>query len=333
MTRHGVTVVASSRLWAPMLEHFRDGESLTFFNGVAGAVSILPTLTTSVAVVFVSGLAFGAVLLSAVASTTVLVRHNLSQGSWSSAASVFTVVFAFGQIVGPVMMGRIADGPGNLEHGLIVSAIALFIVGAPASRQKALKIKMTSPVAVTQCQRDAEERPSFPGWRKAVDLVNSFAALRRSFRGSPICGPIAVTQYLVAGMDREFDQHSSLGNSQHFAADVDNATPQFEALVERPPSPDLHEHHCDRLEPVRTEVEKIVFAEFGDAHIGAPRLRLHDLRIETAQTRREVPLGLRGVFLRQVQMQVRHALDPLLVLKAAGPAPGATAPSMHPVVM
>jgi predicted MFS family arabinose efflux permease len=134
----GVTVVASSRLWAPMLDRFKGGESLAIFNGVAGAVSILPALTTSAPVVFISGLAFGAVLLSAVASTTVLVRHNLPQASWSSAISAFTVVFALGQIVGPVVVGWIADGPGGLERGLIVSAIALFIGAALASRQKAL---------------------------------------------------------------------------------------------------------------------------------------------------------------------------------------------------
>jgi MFS family permease len=137
----GVTIVASSRLWAPMLDRFKGGESLAIFNGVAGAVSILPALTTSVPVVFISGLAFGAVLLSAVASTTVLVRHNLPQASWASAISAFTLVFAFGQIVGPVMAGWIADGPGGLERGLIVSAIALFIGAALASRQEALKSK------------------------------------------------------------------------------------------------------------------------------------------------------------------------------------------------
>jgi hypothetical protein len=47
------------------------------FNTIAGAVSILPALTSAVPVVFVFGIAFGAVLLSAVASTTVLVQHNL----------------------------------------------------------------------------------------------------------------------------------------------------------------------------------------------------------------------------------------------------------------
>jgi predicted MFS family arabinose efflux permease len=134
----GVAVVISSRLWAPMLDRFKGGESLAIFNAIAGAVSILPTLSSAVPVVFISGLAFGAVLLSAVASTTVLVRHNLPQESWSSAISAFTVVFAFGQIVGPILVGWIADGPGGLERGLIVSAVALLIGAALALKQRAL---------------------------------------------------------------------------------------------------------------------------------------------------------------------------------------------------
>lgn len=137
----GVAVVLSSRLWAPMLDRFKGGESLAIFNAIAGVVSILPAVTSAVPVVFMSGLAFGMVLLSAVASTTVLVRHNLPQESWSAAISVFTVVFAFGQIIGPALVGWIADGPGGLERGLIVSAVALFIGAALASRQKALSLR------------------------------------------------------------------------------------------------------------------------------------------------------------------------------------------------
>lgn len=134
----GLAVVASSRIWARMLDRFKGGESLAILNGVLGVACILPALTSAVPIVFVSGIVFGAVFLSVVASTTALVRHNLPSESWSAGISAFTTVFAFGQIVGPTMVGWIADGPGGLEHGLIVSAFALFIGAAFASRQKAL---------------------------------------------------------------------------------------------------------------------------------------------------------------------------------------------------
>ncbi len=134
----GLAVVASSRIWARMLDHYKGGESLAILNGVLGVAAILPALSSAVPLVFLSGIVFGAVFLSVVASTTALVRHNLPPESWSAGISAFTVAFALGQIVGPTLVGKIADGPGGLERGLIVSAGALFIGAALAARQKAL---------------------------------------------------------------------------------------------------------------------------------------------------------------------------------------------------
>ena len=47
-------------------------------------------------------------------------------------------VFAFGQIVGPTMVGFVADGPGGLALGLLFSSVALGLGAVLASRQKAL---------------------------------------------------------------------------------------------------------------------------------------------------------------------------------------------------
>ncbi len=134
----GLAVLASSRIWARMLDHFRGGESLAILSGVLGLACILPALSSAVPVVFLSGIVFGAVFLSVVASTTALVRHNLAPEFWSAGISAFTVVFALGQIIGPTIVGWIADGPGGLERGLIVSACALWVGAALGSRQKAL---------------------------------------------------------------------------------------------------------------------------------------------------------------------------------------------------
>jgi predicted MFS family arabinose efflux permease len=134
----GLAVVASSRIWAGMLDRFKGGESLAILNAVLGVATILPALTSAVPVVFASGMVFGAVFLSVVASTTALVRHNLPQEGWSAGISAFTTVFALGQIVGPTVVGWIADGPAGLERGLIASAAALFAGAALASRQRSL---------------------------------------------------------------------------------------------------------------------------------------------------------------------------------------------------
>ncbi|MBT9514794.1 MAG: YbfB/YjiJ family MFS transporter, partial [Acidovorax sp.] len=50
----------------------------------------------------------------------------------------FTIVFAAGQIVGPTVVGWIADGPGGLARGLVFSACALWVGALVAWRQRPL---------------------------------------------------------------------------------------------------------------------------------------------------------------------------------------------------
>jgi predicted MFS family arabinose efflux permease len=134
----GLAVVASSRIWAGLLDRHRSGRALAQLNALLGMATILPALTQSWPVVLASGLLFGGVFLSVVASTTALVRHNLPHSAWAAGISAFTTVFAAGQIVGPTVVGWIADGSGGLARGLVVSALALWLGAALAWRQKAL---------------------------------------------------------------------------------------------------------------------------------------------------------------------------------------------------
>jgi len=134
----GVAVCASGRIWAHLLDRHRNGRPLATLNALLGVATILPALTNWWPVVLASGLLFGAVFLSVVASTTALVRHNLPPPAWAAGISAFTTVFAAGQIVGPTVVGWIADGPGGLARGLVFSACALWLGAALALRQKAL---------------------------------------------------------------------------------------------------------------------------------------------------------------------------------------------------
>lgn len=133
----GLAVMASSRLWAGLLDRHRDGQPLARLNALLGLACVLPALTSSVPLALVSGLLFGGVFLSVVASTTALVRHNLPPAQWAAGISAFTTVFAAGQIVGPTVVGFIADGPGGLALGLGVSAVVLWAGAVLALRQRA----------------------------------------------------------------------------------------------------------------------------------------------------------------------------------------------------
>jgi MFS family permease len=79
------------------------------------------------------------VFLSLVASTTALVRHNAPPEHWPAGIAAFTIVFAVGQIVGPVFVGWIADGAGGLAQGFVVSAAVLAAGSVLAWRQKPLE--------------------------------------------------------------------------------------------------------------------------------------------------------------------------------------------------
>ena len=134
----GLAVVLSSRIWAGLLDRSRGGEALARLNALLGVATLLPAVTGAWPVVLASGLLFGGVFLSVVASTTALVRHNLPQALWASGISAFTIVFAAGQIVGPTVVGWIADGPGGLARGLVFSACALWVGALVAWRQRPL---------------------------------------------------------------------------------------------------------------------------------------------------------------------------------------------------
>lgn len=136
----GAAVMASSRVWAGLLDRHRDGQALGRLNALLGIAAIIPALTSTWWLVLASGLLFGGVFLSVVASTTALVRHNLPPAQWAAGISAFTIVFAAGQIVGPTVVGFIADGPGGLARGLVFSAVALWLGAALALRQRALSV-------------------------------------------------------------------------------------------------------------------------------------------------------------------------------------------------
>ena len=134
----GLAVVLSPRLWAGLLERSRGGQALALLCALLGVATVLPAITVAWPVVLVSGLLFGGVFLSLVASTTALVRHNLAPAQWAAGISAFTIAFALGQIVGPTVVGWVADGAGGLARGLIYSALALWAGALLAWRQKSL---------------------------------------------------------------------------------------------------------------------------------------------------------------------------------------------------
>ena len=123
----GLAVVLSSRIWAGLLDRSRGGQALALLNGLLGVATVLPALTGSWPVALASGLLFGGVFLSVVASTTALVQHNLPPSQWAAGISAFTIVFCCRADCRAHSGGVDCRWPSGLARGLVFSAGALWL--------------------------------------------------------------------------------------------------------------------------------------------------------------------------------------------------------------
>ena len=107
----------------------------TSFTGVGAALALY---SDSLVVVCVSAAVFGASFLVTPAAVTAYAKRSLAPGVWPSVVSGYTVVFALGQIAGPVLTGWLADLSGGLRPGLIASSIILMVGGVICFAQRSI---------------------------------------------------------------------------------------------------------------------------------------------------------------------------------------------------
>ena len=128
----GLSVILSALFWNRMLYRHPGGRSMGLAMGMASLGALIPLLSSSLPVILISGLVFGSAFLNVPAAVTAMLRSSLPRSSWGPSITFFTVVFALGQIAGPVLGGWVADRSGTLSSGLTVSFLALAL-GALAS--------------------------------------------------------------------------------------------------------------------------------------------------------------------------------------------------------
>lgn len=133
----GVATIGSARLWSGFLDRMRGGMALATFNALLALATLMPAVVAHPFAAAISGVIFGATFLSAVASTTAFVRHNFPAEEWTRSISAFTIVFALGQIAGPVMIGWVSDTT-SLTRGLGYSSAVLLVGALLAAAQRPL---------------------------------------------------------------------------------------------------------------------------------------------------------------------------------------------------
>lgn len=145
----GLSSMFSVQIWSAALDRFKAGECLAIVNTLLAVACLVPAGIAvvekgffhpgwSTLAVFASGMLFGGSFATAVASTTAFIRHNLPRTQWVSVITVFTSVFAVGQVFGPSLTGWISDHFAGLPGGLLFSACVLFAGALMAWQQASL---------------------------------------------------------------------------------------------------------------------------------------------------------------------------------------------------
>jgi len=139
----GIGVIAAPFVWRGVLARSAGGGALALACLATGAATLLPIgLPNSVTALVVSVVIFGLSFFMAPTAVTSFARKNLDQAAWGRAVGMFTVVFALGQIVGPVLAGFVSDITGSVSQGMAAAGLILILGAASASLQRPLTARL-----------------------------------------------------------------------------------------------------------------------------------------------------------------------------------------------
>jgi hypothetical protein len=134
----GIGIILSPFLWRPVLARWASGVPLALACATTGVATLLPWVVPGVLGFALSALLFGLAVFIGPGAVTSFGRKNLPQALWGKSVSLFTLIFAIGQTVGPVAAGAIADMTGTVDTGVIVAGGILLCAAALAVRQRPL---------------------------------------------------------------------------------------------------------------------------------------------------------------------------------------------------
>jgi predicted MFS family arabinose efflux permease len=154
----GVSTLISPLLWRGPRVRFGAARSFAAASVVVGIGAAIPLTSTSLPAMMLSAFVFGSAWFNAPTAVTELVKTSQPKAAWSSAIAVFTVVFAAGQAIGPLLTGWLADVTPSLYASLEVSAVILIAAGAVGawqreSRSKAGPRTTPSPLLLASASR------------------------------------------------------------------------------------------------------------------------------------------------------------------------------------
>jgi predicted MFS family arabinose efflux permease len=150
----GIATMLAPIGWRVPRSRWYAAKTLAAAGLILSVGAAIPLLSTSLPAMILSALLFGAAMFTAPTAVTDLVKTSLPKTAWGPAVAVFTVVFAVGQAIGPVLSGWLADATQSLYAGLAGSVAVLLAASAAAMYQRRSNAK---PIASRQ--RPSVSRP------------------------------------------------------------------------------------------------------------------------------------------------------------------------------
>lgn len=140
----GVATMIAPIAWRAPRARWQPATTLAAASAIIAVGAAIPLYSTSPPAMILSALFFGGAMFTAPASVTDLVKTSLPKAAWGSAVAVFTVVFAVGQAIGPVLTGWLADATYSLYASLAGSVAILLAASATAMCQREIEVQRSA---------------------------------------------------------------------------------------------------------------------------------------------------------------------------------------------
>jgi len=135
----GTGIVLSPFLWRGIFARSAGGLPLALILASLAAGTLLPLAIPTTAGLLLSATIVGFAVFQSPAAVTNFSRQNLPQAVWGQAISLFTLVFAIAQTIGPIGAGLVGDLTGDIGNALIAAACILLAGALSAILQRPIR--------------------------------------------------------------------------------------------------------------------------------------------------------------------------------------------------
>jgi MFS family permease len=151
----GVATMLAPIVWRVPRSRWSAAKMLAAVGVVISIGAAIPLYSTALPAMILSAFFFGTAMFSVPTSITDLIKTSLPKTAWGPAMAVFTVVFAIGQSMGPVLSGWIADAAHSLNASLAASVVILLGASVAGMHQRENTIAPASPISSTVAVRSS----------------------------------------------------------------------------------------------------------------------------------------------------------------------------------